>query len=154
MRGIAIALSAALLAACAKKDDAPSADSAAISPPAAPAAMNLADVAGKWQVDVAPADRDTTLLTYELNTTADTTGWTLTFAGREPLALRVLAVDGDSVVTEVGPYESALRPGVQVTTRSVSRLRGDRLVGTATAHYVTTSADSVVQLRTRGRRAQ
>ena len=42
---------------------------------------------------------------------------------------------GDSIITDAGPYESVLRKGVQVNTRVVSRLRGDKLVGTTTAHY-------------------
>ncbi|MBK6782150.1 MAG: hypothetical protein IPG75_21875 [Gemmatimonadetes bacterium] len=68
--------------------------------------------------------------------------------------VRVIAVDGDSIVTEAGPYDSALRPGTMVTTRSVMRLVGDKLVGTAAAHYDGTPADSVVQLSTEATRAQ
>ena len=153
MRRFMIACCAALLVGCAKKDGTPAADSAAMDTPAPAADITLADVAGKWTVQVAPETSDTTLLTYELNATADTSGWTLTFPGRPPIPLRIVAVAGDSIVSEAGPYESALRAGVQVWTRSVNRLNGDRLMGTTTAHYATTGADSVVNLRSRGTRA-
>jgi hypothetical protein len=59
---------------------------------------------------------------------------------------------GDSVVMDLGPFESVLRKGVQVTTHSVSRMQGGILVGTTTAHYATTTGDSVVVLRTRSTR--
>jgi hypothetical protein len=154
MRQIAIVLSAAILAACAKKEGSPAADStrAGNNPqPASP--MNLADVAGKWQVQVVGETSDSVLLTYEMTATADTTGWTITLPNRDPMPLRVMSVAGDSAVLENGPYESVLRPGVQVSTVSVVRLRGDRLMGKTVAHYVTSGADSLVHLRTRGRRA-
>jgi hypothetical protein len=67
--------------------------------------------------------------------------------------VRILAVGGDSIVMESGPYESVLRKGVQVTTRSVQRLVDGKVVGTTTAHYATSGADSVLQLRTEGTRA-
>lgn len=154
MRQIAIVLSVAILVACSKKDDAPVADStpANTNPPASP--MNLANVAGTWDVQVVGESSDSVLLTYQLTATADTSGWTFTFPNREPVPMRVVLVDADSAVLEAGPYESALRPGVQVSTVSSIRLRGDRLMGRTTARYQVTTADSVVLLRTRGRRAQ
>lgn len=141
---------AAVLVACAKKDQPPATDSTAMmTPPAA----TMADMAGKWTVQVMPAGKDTTILTYELNATGDTSGWTLTFTGRDPIPLRVTPMAGDSVVTEAGPYESALRKGVQVWTHNVMRVEGGKLVGTTVAHYATTSADSVVNLRSSGTKA-
>jgi hypothetical protein len=64
----------------------------------------------------------------------------------------VVLVDGDSVVAEAGPFESVLRPGVMVTTRTVARLQGDMLTGTLVAHYVTEGADSVLVGRLHGTR--
>ena len=151
MRQIAIVLSAAILVACAKKDAEPAADTTATSMDQ-PSTLNLADMAGNWRVEVAGENNDSTLVTYEMTATADTSGWTLTFPGRAPMPIRVISVAGDSVVSEVGPYESALRPGVQVSTWSVMRLRGDRLMGHTTARYAVGTADSVVQLRSRGQR--
>ena len=115
----------------------------------------LASMAGTWHMRTMPEQGDRVLLTYTVSATNDTTGWTVTFPGREPLPMRVLAVDADSVVLEVGPYASVLRPNVQVITQSVSRLQGDRLVGTAVARYQGegVGADSVVRLRLEGTRA-
>jgi hypothetical protein len=141
MRIIPWAMTVILVAGCAKKDAPPAADSTASAAPAANQPLALADVAGTWNMQVAPADRDTTLATYQMTATADTAGWSITFPGRQAIPMRVLAVDGDSVTTEFGPYESILRPGVQTTTRSVIRLRGARMVGTAVAHYATTGSD-------------
>lgn len=114
----------------------------------------LAAMSGTWNMRTMPEQGDTVLLTYVVNATSDTTGWTVTFPDREPMPARVVSVDADSVVIEIGPYESALRPGVQVTTRSVSRVQGDRMTGTAVARYQgVTTADSVVRLRLEGTRA-
>ena len=114
----------------------------------------LAAMSGRWNMRTMPEQGDTVLLTYVVNATSDTTGWTVTFPDREPMPARVVSVDADSVVIEIGPYESALRPGVQVTTRSVSRVQGDRMTGTAVARYQgVTTADSVVRLRLEGTRA-
>lgn len=77
-----------------------------------------------------------------ITATADPDGWMVDFAEREPMQMRVLEVSGDSVVTEIGPYESLLRDDVMVTVRSVTRIVDGRMVGTMEAHYA--GADSVV----------
>jgi hypothetical protein len=120
-------------------------DTSAAATPAAPM-IALSDVAGTWTARVMTMDSDSTILTYELNASADPTAWTIVFPGRPPVPLRP-TVDGDSVITEAGPYESALRKGQQVTTRGVFRLVNGELVGTTTAHYQTTGADSVATFR-------
>ena len=154
----ALCCCAAVLAACGKPDteaaDTTAADTtAAAAAVAAPAPLSLSQVAGRWNVRAVPETGDTTPTTFVLNATGDTTGWTITFPNRQPIRTRVLAVDGDSVLTETGPYESARRKGVQVTTRVAWRLEGDRLVGRTVARYVTTGPDSVLQLRSEGTRA-
>jgi hypothetical protein len=121
--------------------------------PAAPAPIALADVAGKWAMRTMTESGDSTLVSWEMVTSTETSGWSFTFPNRKPIPMRVLAVAGDSIVTEAGPYESALRKGVQVTTVSVTRLQDGKLVGTTTAHYATTGPDSVLQLRFEGTRA-
>jgi hypothetical protein len=120
----------------------------------APAALNLADVAGKWNVRAVPeSGSDTTPTNYVLTATSDTTGWTITFPNRpQPVPVHVM-VAGDSVVTMSGPYESVRRKGVQVTTESVARLQNGKLIGMTVAHYKTTKADSVLHLRTEGTKA-
>jgi hypothetical protein len=139
---------------CARSDEATTdtatgAVSAVTTPPAA---ITLADVAGRWTVRSVPETGDTTAVVSQLNASADTTGWTMTLPNRPPVPARVVLVSGDSIVTETGPYESVRRKGVQVRTRSVVRLRDGKLVGTTVARYSTTGPDSVLQLRTEATR--
>ncbi len=153
-RSIQLLMVVALVAACSKEEAKPAADSTSMAP-AAPAPITLTDVAGTWTMQLGPAGQDTTLLTYQLIATADTTGWSIIFPDRtDPVPMRILHVAGDSIVAEAGPYTSALRPGVPVSVSLVSRLRGDRMISNVVAHYATTAADSVVQLRARGTRGQ
>jgi hypothetical protein len=89
----------------------------------------------------------------ELTATADTSGWTLTFPNRKPVPVRVVAVAGDSIVTEAGPFESVIRKGVQVTARTINRLQDGKLTGTIEARFATKSGDSVAHRRMEGARA-
>jgi hypothetical protein len=154
MRRIAVCCTAAVLAACSPAKEQPAAaPPAAPAAPAAPAPLTRGDVAGKWIMTTMPADKDTVILTFEMVATASDSGWTVTFPKRKPEAVRVVAVAGDSVVTEAGPYESALRKGVKVWTHSTYRLKDGKLVGIAIAHYAVKTADSVRTLRSEGTRA-
>ena len=114
--------------------------------------ISLADVAGKWKLRSTDQAGGTPVET-ELVATGDTSGWMMTAPNRKPIPVRVVAVEGDSVVTESGPFESLIRKGMQVTTRSVNRLEGGKLVGTIEARYTTKSGDSVVYRRSEGTRA-
>jgi hypothetical protein len=121
---------------------------------AAPAAITLDDVAGTWNVRSTLEGDTATVVEYQMVATGESSGWGIQFPGRaDPVPVRVVAVDGDSIVSEAGPFESALRPGVQVSTRVVSRLRDGKLVGTTTAHYQVTTPDSVARLDFEGTRA-
>jgi hypothetical protein len=150
---------AALAVACAKKDTTTdsaagavsSTSSAAATPtPAAAPAIVLADVAGKWVMIATPTDgTDTASTTTTITATADTTGWTQSFTGRPPVPLHV-RTEGDSIITTAGPYDSFRRKGVKVTTNSVYRMQGGKLVGNVTAHYSSKGADSVLHLRAEG----
>ena len=153
MRRLVSSCSAIVILGCSPAKDQPAADTTAAAPAmAAPAAISLADVAGKWNVRATSEAGDINV-DYVLTATADNSGWTFTFPKRDPIPVRVVAVDGDSVVTEAGPYESVLRKGVQVTTRNVNRLQDGKLIGATEAHYAGTSPDSVLRLRTEGTRA-
>jgi hypothetical protein len=77
----------------------------------------------------------------------------LTGPKRKPIPVRVIAVAGDSIVTEAGPYESFLRKGVQVRTRAVSRLQDGKLVGTIEARFAMGGRDSVAHRLSEGTRA-
>lgn len=161
---IAICCSAAVLAGCAKKESASADSTSAMASSTSstttatttttPAPLNLADVAGKWNMRSVPMSGDTSATTYVLTATANTSGWSMTFPGRAtPVPVKV-SVDGDSIMLAAGPYSSVRRKGVQVTTYGVARLQNGSIVGSTTAHYKVKSADSVLVLSTTGTRAQ
>jgi glucose/arabinose dehydrogenase len=146
-----------LVAACAKKDQAAN-DSAAgtaatpapAAAPAPPAALSLADVAGKWQVRSVPeSGTDTSATNYVLTATADTTGWFITFPSGLKVPVPVTA-SGDSVIQKTGTFASQRRKGVKVTTEGSFKLQNGKLVGTTIAHYSKAGPDSVLHLRTEG----
>ncbi|HEY8166308.1 MAG TPA: hypothetical protein VIF83_12200 [Gemmatimonadaceae bacterium] len=155
MRRFAFICCAAVLVGCAKSENPPAADTmAAAQPTPQPAAgISLADIAGKWKFR-STDEAGGNVAEFELVTAADTSGWTLTFPNRNPIPVRVVTVAGDSLVTAAGPYESVIRKGVQVTTRTVTRLQDGKLVGTTEAHYALKGRDSVALRPTVGTRAQ
>jgi hypothetical protein len=151
----AVCLSVIVLAGCAKKDDA-AVDTMAsdITPTPAPAPINLADVAGRWNMRAVPTSgTDTSATTYVLTATSNTSGWTIAFPGRAAVPVKV-AVDGDSIILDAGPYASVRRKGVQVSTNGVLRAQSGGLTGTTTAHYNVKTADSVLTLNVTGTRAK
>jgi hypothetical protein len=145
---------AVMIAACA--GDGADADSAAgAATPTDSAARGrtiaLADVAGTWSVRAVPESGDTTATTYTLKATADTSGWTITYPGGSPIPVRV-RVEGDSIISQAGPYDSVRRQGMKVSTTAVTRVNGNTMTGTSVARYQTTGADSVLRLRLSGTR--
>ena len=146
-----------LAVACAKSADKVTDSAAATVAPAvaqAPPAPTIAlkDVAGTWHLVSTPTEgKDTTATKSTITATGDTTGWTINFAGRKPVALHI-STGGDSIIATSDRYESVRRKGVQVTTTSVFRLQGDKLVGPLVAHY-SKGADSVLHLQSVGTRA-
>jgi hypothetical protein len=130
-----LALCALALVACAKTDQ--PADTTAMTPapaPTPPAPISLADVAGTWDVTTMPMDRDTVLTMAVTTATATNDGWKLNLDGKT-YPSRVLAVAGDSITTETGPFPSVLRKGQRVTIHNVMRLRDGKMVGTIHAKY-------------------
>jgi hypothetical protein len=154
MRGLTSCCIALALVAC-KPAEKPAETTTAEAPAmdAAPAGLSLADMAGTWNVKSKMEGSDSVVVTYDLVTTADQNGWSLKFPNRDPIPMRVVAVEGDSVVIEAGPFESALRKGVQVSTQVVSRLQDGKLVGTTVARYQVTGPDTVARLTFEGTRA-
>ncbi|HEY7481441.1 MAG TPA: hypothetical protein VH680_13085 [Gemmatimonadales bacterium] len=156
MRRLALCCCAVLLASCSKSKEQPAEDAMADAGAAAPAAapIALSDVAGKWNVRLMAETGDSTLRTYQMVATADTMGWEIHFPDRPPVPVRVLAVNGDSIVTEAGPFESVVRKGIQVTSRSVNRLQDGKLVSVITAHYQAKGPDSVSTFRSEATRGE
>ena len=106
------------------------------------AGTKQADVAGVWDAKSIVGPTDSVGVLTVLTATVNDSGWTMTLTGREPVAVRVIAVGGDSVVTEAGPYASVLRAGQTVTRLlMVSHYSGDRMWGTFAAEY--SSGDKV-----------
>lgn len=157
MRPIAFLCCAAVLAGCSKPQDraveqGTARDTVAPGMAAAPATISLADVAGKWKIRTTDKDGSNPV-EAELLATANKSGWTLTLPNRKPVPVRVTAVAGDSLVTEAGPFESVLRKGLQVKTRTVNRLQDGKLVGIMEARYTVGGRDSVALRRSEGTRA-
>ncbi len=138
--------------ACGTAEKAPDATPEATTPAPAPG-FALAEAAGTWNYVAKSTTGDTVLVSAELTATADPAGWTITLPGRPAQPVSV-TISGDSVITSVGPYESVLRKGVQVTTNGVLRMIDGKLVGTSTAHYTVKSADSVRYLLVEATRKQ
>lgn len=148
MSRAALLLVVPLMLACSPAEEEPMADTTAMAAEA-PAPLNYA---GNWTVNVMPEARDTVLVTYDMVATNDQSGWTTTLPGRETQTVRIVSISGDSVVSELGPFQSVLRPNEMVTTHTTLRPEGDRLVGTTIARYATTGADSVTVLRVQATR--
>ena len=159
MRPFALLGCAALLAGCTKAEDRSVGAGTTTDTMEAPAGameeatVSLSDFAGTWKVRSTDVGGGNPIET-ELRATADTSGWTLTGPNRKSYPVRVVAVGGDSIVTESGPRESFLRKGTQVTTRTVYRLQGDRLVGSTESRFKVGGRDSVAQRRNEGTRVR
>jgi hypothetical protein len=117
--------------------------------PAQRGGIKLSDLAGTWDVKSMAGPKDSVVVTSVVTSTADGKGWTMKLTNREPIPVRVVAVGGDSVVTEAGPFESVLRPGQMVRTRTVGHYKGDTMTGTIEARY---ASGDVVRLKTAGTR--
>jgi len=147
MRHLAVFCCAAVLVGCKKSEVPPPQDTTAAMAPAAPAAsestaaISLANLAGKWKLRTTDKAGGKAVESG-LTATADTAGWTLTRPNGKVVPVHV-AVEGDSIILEPKAYESALKKGVQVRSRMVFRLQGDKLVGSNEARYHLSTGDSV-----------
>ena len=157
MRAVRMCGIALVAVGCGKAADKPADADMAEAPAAeaapAPAGISLADVAGTWKIRSTVEGNEKQTVTYDLVATADRSGWTINFPNRDPIPARVVAVEGDSIVTESGPFESVLRKGVQVNSRVVMRLKDGKLVGTTTARYKVKGPDTLARLSVEGTRA-
>ena len=137
---VAILSCAVLLVACSKSEQKP--DTQAAAPAAATAApqgapsITAAQLAGSWSGSTMPMTKDSVLTTAGFNITSTNEGWTLVLPnGTHPM--RVIAIGGDSVVYEAGPFPSAVRKGKQVQlVQGVLHLKDNKLTGLTHATYV------------------
>ena len=127
MRIRSLLVSAVFLAACSKADAPPAVDTTAMAPPAAPA-MSMASLAGMWNVNVMPMDRDTVVASYVLNA-MDSTAWTFTFTGRtEAIQMRSTGSSGGTLLTEAGPFDSGVRSGQKVSVKTKSWMQDGKMM--------------------------
>jgi hypothetical protein len=158
MRAVRMSCVALLAVGCGKAADkpagAPMAETPAAEPaPPTPPGISLADVAGTWKVHGTVEGNEKQAVNYDLVATADRSGWTIKFPKRDPIEVRVATVEGDGIVIDSGPFESVLRKGVQVNSRSVLRLKDGKLAGTTTARYQVSGPDTLARLTLEGTRA-
>lgn len=141
---MAMILGVFVLAACAEQEPAEEMESAEMPAAEAPEtpALSLADFEGTWNATAYMESGDT--VPYTLTATADADGWMVELPDRDPMPLRIVALEGDSLVAEMGPYESLLREGVMVTVRTVNRLEDGAMVGTMEARYEGADSAAVV----------
>ena len=144
------------LVGCAKSEQ-PAKDTTAemATPAPAPApapSLSLADLAGRWSTTTSPmSGPDTAVTTAVMIATADTTGWVLELPSKVRVPNHV-TLSGDSIMLKSDSYASMRRKGKKVWTESVFRLENGKLVGTTTAHYANSGADSVLTLHTEATR--
>jgi hypothetical protein len=155
-RVVLVSSTVLLVAGCAKSEpakDTTAAMAADTAAPiaAAPAALSLADVAGKWQMRATPeSGKDTSATDYVLTATADTTGWTMAFPKSGVTAKLHVSVAGDSVMLKSDAFPSQRRKGAKVMTETTLRLGDGKLAGPTIAHYANVGADSVTRMRSEG----
>lgn len=101
----------------------------------APVGIKPSDLTGTWVGKAMIGPKDSVAGTYELVATGNRDGWTIKLPNRQPLPVRIVATGGDSIVFEVGPFESILRRGETVRTRTTGHYHGDAMTGTIEAYY-------------------
>jgi hypothetical protein len=91
---------------------------------------------GTWTAKTMIGAKDSVVASYVLTVAPDSKSATITFPDRDAIPARIVALAGDSLVTEAGPFLSVLRPGQTVTLlRSVAHYKGDTMSGTFEATY-------------------
>jgi hypothetical protein len=119
---------------------------------AAAAAQQAPGAAGTWNGRSMIGPKDSVVVAYVLTIAADGKSATMKLPGRDPIPTRVLAMGGDSIVTEAGPYPSILRAGQTVKSlRTVAHYTGNTMTGTFQAQY---SNGDVVKGTTKARRVK
>ncbi|PYO91085.1 MAG: hypothetical protein DMD66_00815 [Gemmatimonadetes bacterium] len=132
-----ICLTGFATAAVAQRPAASSKPKPAAAAGAQAAASAKPTIAGAWAMEsnVKTAAGKDTVVRSLVTATADANGWVTHLAGRAPIATRVVAMGGDSVVTEAGPFQSVTRPGQTVTTRETLHFKDNAVWGAIEARF-------------------
>lgn len=137
MRMSCTLLTLVVLGACGGAEENAPAMEAADSPMA-----SVADFAGTWDLSaqlVGVADP----VQLGLSGSPGGSDWVMLFEGRDPVPVQVTMM-GDSLITVSDPYESVLRDGVMVTTRSAAVMRDGGMVGKVLVTYDTDAGEEQV----------
>ena len=102
----------------------------------APRAVALAwsDLVGDWNGKSMKGKTDSVITQLTTTYKADKT-ITITFPKRKPVAAKLIAMAGDSVIIETEPYPSLTRPGHKTSVRMVSHVANHKMWGTFRATY-------------------
>jgi len=103
--------------------------------PKAASAGKYAAFAGVWDGKSMVGANDSVVTTYKLTINGHTGGGTMKFPNRKPVAVKLVTMGGDSLVTQTAKYSSILRKGQTVSVRTTSRVSGDNMSGTFVATY-------------------
>src|SRR2546428_5907832 len=98
--------------------------------PAKKGGIKLADLAGTWDGKSMVGPKDSVVASFVVTATADGKGWTMKLPDRDPIPTRILAMGGDSIVTESGPFHSIRRPGHTVTAPTAGHFVRGTMTGT------------------------
>jgi hypothetical protein len=100
-------------------------------------AQQSVGISGTWNVRSVVGANDSVLIIFALTIAADGKSAIMKIPNEAPVPMRILAVGGDSIVTEAGPYASIVRASGSVKSlRSVAYFKGDEMWGTFEALYV------------------
>jgi len=133
-------LLAAVLFACAKKDEpAPDTAATAVGPPA----LTAADLAGTWNGTAMAENSDSVLFKFTVWSPTGTDAKTLVEGQKDTVAVTHM-ISGDSVVATSAAYKDQTMPGKPtVMFRAVGRMMGGKIVGTSTV-MLASKPDSVL----------
>jgi hypothetical protein len=134
----ALVACAAMPLAAQKKSVAPrqAGKPSAIKPPAA--------AVGSWNGKTMVGPKDSLVSTFTFTLNADGSGREI-IPNRDPVASKLVAVGGDSIVTETARIRSVLHPNLTAVTRTVYHIKGNTMSGVTYASY---SDGSKLELKT------
>lgn len=135
MRNFSWLLAAALIAACTPAKEA---EPVAEAPPA----PTIAHFAGTWN-STATLTGVANPVSSSMTVTADGVGSTITMEGRIGVPVTI-SMMGDSLVAVSAEYESILRKGVMVSTRTAAVIEGGMMKGSLVATYKSATGPEVV----------
>jgi len=107
---------------------------------------------GTWNGQSTLGANDSVLIIFVLTIASDAKTAIMKVANQNLIPIRILAVGGDSMVTEAGPYRSIVRPWEGVKTlRTVAHIKGDTIRGTTEVLY---ASGELVKARTKATRVR